>query len=131
MYKTSKFQLQTVMDRAKMLNLEIKTFVIDTDAVYHAKWSTRGVDVKQEVKPEEMDYMKLNDFNRPHLTLYLTVSVKWQQYLVIVIWGTEASLESLKNKYILQKEKSDELLEHEAGVGSGEEAERQPETKDQ
>jgi hypothetical protein len=104
MFKVTKTQLQLVMDRAKLFNMDVKTFVIDSDAVYHAQWTARGVNVKDEVTKDETDYLKLNYFQKPHLTLYLTVSVRFQQYLVIGIWGSDSALESLKDKYLKQEE---------------------------
>lgn len=123
MFKTTKTQLQLVIEKARLLNCDIKTFVIDADGVYHAKWTARGVDVKLEVTKSETDYMKLNFFNKPHLTLYLTISVRYQQYLIVGIWGEENILESIKNKLLLQKETPNELLERQAVAEAGKEAE--------
>ncbi len=112
MFKVNKTQLQLIIDKAKMLNCDIKTFVFDTDAIYNAAWSLRGVDVRKEVTSEETDYYKLNFFNKPHITMYLLISARYQQYLIVCIWGSVDNLTNITAKFLFPKEVKNELLEH-------------------
>lgn len=105
-YRVSRYIAQELIVRAKVASCTIKVFMVDADGVYNAKWDSKGVHVYEEVTASDNDYLKLNWFNKPHHTLFITLSQKFGQHLLIGVWGEDHILEKLKDKFLVENKET-------------------------